>query len=113
MYEELHKESKIAHSEYVFEMDVAQNEKRRKFIWRRTIGKGLFANYACMDAATGQLVAYCAKTGRKSMKKVGKLCVMSQTGQRFDELLLISWLAIREKENRNAWYAGGIISAST
>lgn len=115
VYEELKKESRLVHSEYVFETDLGNpnNSKRRTYVWRRTIGKNLFANYSCLDAATGQLVAYFAKTGRKSLKKVGRLCITAKTSQRFDELLLASWTAIREKETRNAWYAGGIISGTT
>lgn len=75
IYEELHKETTIAHSEYVFATDVSPNGNRRKLIWCRTIRNGLFANSACMDAATVQLGVYFAKTGRNSIKKVGKLSV--------------------------------------
>ena len=111
--EELEKKSRIAHSEYVFETDVTSDRQRRTYIWRRTIGKGMFANYACMDGATGQLMAYFSKTGTKSLKKVGRLCVTAPTVPGFDQLLLVSWFAIREKENRNAWYAGGLISGTS
>lgn len=116
IYEELRKESRLVDREYMFETDLGEdaNGVRRTYVWRRTIGqKSLLANYSCCEAATGRLVAYFAKsTGRESVKKVGELCVTAQTSTRFDELLLLSWLAIREKENRNAWYAGGMMSGT-
>lgn len=113
IFEELKKESRLTHSEYVFETNFTPDGQRHKYIWRRTIGKGLFANYACLDSGTGQLVAYFAKTGAKSAKKVGRLCLTAQTRPELDRLLLVSWFAMREKENRNAWYVGGFISAAT
>lgn len=113
VFEELQKASRLTHSEYVFESDQATPDKRRvKYIWQRTIGKGLVANYACVDAGSGRLMAYFAKTGAKSAKKVGRLCVTADTTEEFHLLLLLSWMAIREKENRNAWYAGGWISGT-
>lgn len=114
VFEELHKVSQLVHSEYVFESDQATPDKRRaKYIWRRTIGKGLFANYACVDAENGRMMAYFVKTGMRSAKKVGRLCVTAETTDQFHLLLLVSWLAIREKENRNAWYVGGWVSGTT
>lgn len=110
VYEELTKVSRLTHSEYVFESD--QMGRRCKYIWRRTIGKGLSANYACVDAGSGRLMAYFAKTGMKSAKKVGRLCVTADTSEGFNLMLLVSWLAIREKENRNAWVVGGILSTA-
>ena len=112
VFEELRKDSKIAHSEYIFETAAMHDATRRKLIWRRTIGKNLYANYACLDGATGKVMAYYASTGNKSMKKVGKLCVTSNEGDQFEQLLLVSFLSIREKESRNAWYTGGLIAGN-
>ncbi|KAK2608402.1 hypothetical protein QQS21_003088 [Conoideocrella luteorostrata] len=106
VFEEMNKESRLTHSEYVMEV------QGRRYVWRRTIGKGLFANYACLDGATGRLVAYFAKTGAKSLKKVGRLCFTAELEEARERLLLVSWFAIREKENRNAWYVGGFIAGA-
>lgn len=110
VYEEL-KVSRLTHSEYVFGSD--HMGRRAKYIWRRAIAKGLFANYACVDAGSGRLMAYFAQTGMKSAKKAGRLCVTAATSEGFNLMLLMSWLAIREKENRNAWFVGTILSTTS
>lgn len=114
IFEEMKKESRLIHSEYIFETDMGSrvDGKRNKYVWKRTVGKKSFANYACLDAATGQLIACFEETGAKSSTKVGRLCVTAQTSEKFDELLLVSWMSILEQENRNVWHAGRIISAT-
>ncbi|KAJ6780647.1 hypothetical protein PWT90_01743 [Aphanocladium album] len=71
IYVELKKESSLVHSDYVFETDLTASTdgKRVTYTWRRNIGKRLFANYSCLDAATGQLVAYFDRAGPKSREK--------------------------------------------
>ena len=113
VFEDMVKESKVAHSEYTFQTSVTRDERRQTLIWRRTIGKDLYANYVCLNGATGKLMAYYVSTGNKSFKKVGKLCVTSQEGDSFEQLLLVSFLSIREKASRNAWSTGGIIAGNS
>lgn len=78
--EELHKVSKIAHSEYVFETSENRSGKRRKYIWRRTVGKNLHANYACLDGATGNVVAYFLNSGLKELEEGGQVAGHVQRG---------------------------------
>lgn len=111
--EELRKVSKLAHSEYQFDTSAAQHGMRRTYIWRRTIGKDLNANYACLDAATGAIVAYFINAGlglKKWATKMGELRMTSDEGPGFEQLLLVTLMAIREKENRNAWYTGAVVA---
>ncbi|KAJ3491222.1 hypothetical protein NLG97_g5631 [Lecanicillium saksenae] len=105
IHEQVMRESGPVRSKYMFETDASAGWgglHKRRFAWGRMAGRRNLAEYACLDAATGQRVAYVVGAGRRSPNKVGRLCVTAQTSKRFDELLLVSWFAIHEKENRDA-----------
>ena len=111
--EHMKKQSIIVHKEYTFETDMGEDGKRHKFTWKRTLGKGLHSNYTCEDSTTGEMVAYFAKTGGKSLRKVGKLCYTLQSStEELDLMILLSWLAMRERQVRSEWYSAGIAGGS-
>ena len=109
----MQKDSPISQKEWMFESAAEPGEKPRIYIWRRIQGKALNADYECLDASSGEVIACFRKAGSMS-KKIGDLCsnVESSTDS-LDLLLLLSLLALREKEKRRSWYTNWQLGMST
>jgi hypothetical protein len=106
------------HSKYRWEMTIHSQKtmyaggglgERKAFLWKRThhvgIGNSMPSmlserNFKLEDAQTGELIAVYADNGIKSFKKCGKFQINVDYGSDFDSMVLITGLALLEKERR-------------
>jgi hypothetical protein len=121
-WEDVTRESRD-HSRYRFEMtiypsritqNIARNGEageRRAFLWKRTHSVGVEdskpwmispCNFKMVEERTGELVAVFANNGFKSLKKKGKIEIVKAYGKDFDTAVILTGLAMVEKERRRS-----------
>jgi hypothetical protein len=92
------------HSSYRIEMNISCDGrvgKRRAFLWKRTHSLGVEkskpwvigpANFKLVEEQTGELIAVFARSGFKSVKKMGKIEILKTYGKGFDTMILLTGL---------------------
>lgn len=104
-----------------FSMPVAEGSfKRHTFTWKRTHDKSVGATHSLrnkklIDEETKEVVAVYLTNHLKSWKKMGKLIVLRDYGEKWELMVLISLLGLIERQRRKrrtAVFAGGAAGSS-
>jgi hypothetical protein len=101
------------HSEYSWEMNIGH--ERRVFTWKRTHHVGVDdgkpsltnRNFKLHDPRTDELLAVYANAGLMSLRKCGKFQINVDYGKDFDTMVILTALALLEKQRRRSRHSGG------
>jgi hypothetical protein len=113
------------HSKYRWEMTiypsttdktaVTSHGERKGFVWKRTHSVGIgdsmprwlsARNFKLEDESTRKIIAVYSDNGAKSFNKCGKFQIDVDFGKDFDTMVLITGLALLEKERRRRQSGG-------